>query len=131
MNKPRNPDASRQMLPDALPAEWLRQAEYLAPYAPAAAEAFRQAAHDLTDALELQGDIPLTPAELEAMGRCSAETVRRAVRSGSIENVGTPGKIKVRAGDTAKLPKARGRPSKRTSYGKIARRIARASKRAE
>ena len=47
----------------------------------------------------------LTPAEAEAAGLCDAETLRRAVRKGRAQNVGTAGKIRV---PRNQIPKGRG-----------------------
>lgn len=111
-----------------LPSRWREKAESLARYAPSAAEAFREAAETLEAEIRDATESPLTPEQIAASGLCSAETVRRAVRSGAVENVGSAGKILVRTSDTKKLPKGRGRKPKHSSYGPMALRVARTTR---
>lgn len=111
------------MLPADLLPEWRQRAEQLERYAPPAAEAFRSAADELAAALAEAGYSALTPAEAEAEGRCSAETVRRMVRDGRAENVGTPGAIRV---PVSQLPPPKPTPPRESrrrasSFGQIAR----------
>ena len=108
----------------SLPDRWRERAAELEPYAAPAAEAFRRAAAEFEAWLAEQDDLLMTPAEVAAAGGCSAESVRRAVRDGTVENMGGPGNIQVRKADTGKLPKGRGRKSKRSSYGAVSRRVA-------
>jgi len=95
------------MLPATLPETFRAKAAQLARYAPAAAEAFTEAAELAEEALSAAANETLTPQQIEDAGICAAETVRRAVRAGEVENAGTPGKILVRRGDLGKLPRGR------------------------
>ena len=106
----------------ALPDTLRERADQLDRYAPAAAEAFREAAELTQAALDAWAAEPITPDQAEAEGICSAETVRRKVRSGAADNVGTPGKILVRRGDIQKG--TGGRKRKRASSEQAARRAA-------
>jgi hypothetical protein len=96
-------------LPADLPASWRSFADLLKRYDAGAAQAFRDAADALEAALEREANEELSPEQVAAEGICSAETVRRKTRDGSVENVGTPGRIKVRRGDLDHLPGARRR----------------------
>ena len=96
-------------LPADLPARWRCFADLQQRYEAGVAQAYRDAADALEAALEREANEELSPEQIEAEGICSAETVRRRTRDGSIENVGTPGRIKVRRGDLDRLPRARGR----------------------
>lgn len=102
-------DTPGTCLPADLPACWRSLADLLHRYEPRAAQAFRDAADDLEAALEREANEELSPEQIEAEGICSAETVRRKTRDGSVQNVGTPGRIKVRRGDLDRLPRARRR----------------------
>ncbi len=97
---------------DGLPARWRARADELEPYSPPAAHAFRVAADEMDAAVAFVLDELLTPAQIETLGRCSAETVRRAVRDDPSLNEGTPGAIKVRARNLVQLP-----PGRRTRTG--------------
>lgn len=115
------PEAAGSAFPHELPAIYRERASQLLRYAPAAAEAFNEAAELLEAALGTLDAEPLTPEQIEAEGLCSAETVRRHVREQKIENVGSAGRIQVRRAD---VPARRG---KRT-FAELAREVARSSR---
>ena len=62
-------------------------------------------ARELEHALQAAETEALTPAEAQAAGLCDAETLRRAVRKGRAQNVGSKGKIRV---PRNQIPKGRG-----------------------
>jgi hypothetical protein len=107
--------------PRELPSVYRERASQLLRYAPAAAEAFNEAAELLEAAFKMVDAEPLTPEQVEAEKLCSAETVRRHVREHKIENVGTPGRIKIRRSD---VPARRGQ----RSFAELAREVARSSR---
>jgi hypothetical protein len=87
-----------------LPTWFRERAAELAVYAPVAAHAFIEAAEAADLVLRRYNEEPLTPAQAEAEHLCDAETLRRAVREGRAENVGTPGAIRV---PRAQVPRGR------------------------
>ena len=71
-----------------LPAHWLAQAEYIRPYAPAAAVAWEKAASELERALAEQGREALTLNVAAAESGLSVDHLARLVRTRKIPNAG-------------------------------------------
>jgi hypothetical protein len=71
-----------------LPAHWLAQAEYIRPYAPAAAAAWQKAASDLERALAERGREALTLNVAAAESGLSVDHLARLVRTQKIPNAG-------------------------------------------
>lgn len=92
------------MAPADLPAVWRRLASDLAPYAPAAAEAFRRAAGELASALRSSSAEELTLAEASAESNYSPRRLREMLAEGTIPNAGRKGAPRVRRGDLPRRP---------------------------
>lgn len=86
-----------------LRGRWDSRARELEPYAPAAAEAFRTAATELSDAISATGE-SVTLREAHEIGGYSIDHLQRIVKSGSIPNVGTKGRIRIRRSDVPVKP---------------------------
>ena len=91
------------MIVSSLPAEWRKRATELERYAPAAAEAFRDAADQLESALQSKAD-SVTIKEAAALGGFSTDHIQRLVASGRIENVGRKGRPRIRRDDIPMKP---------------------------
>jgi hypothetical protein len=107
--------------PHDLPTLYRNRASQLLRYAPAAAEAFIEAAELLEAALIAADAEFLTPKQIEHEGLCSAETVRRHVRQRKVENVGTTGRIQIRRADAPSNGKKR-------TFAQLTREVARSSR---
>lgn len=119
-----DPESSPELNPASprdLPTLYRDRATQLLRYAPAAAEAFNEAAELLEVALAAQDAELLTPEEVEEEGLCSAETVRRHVREQKVENFGTAGRIRIRRIDVP----AKG---KKRTFAQLTREVARSSR---
>ena len=99
------------MLVSALPTHWRARATELERYAPAAAQAFKDAADQLQDVLQATAD-SVSIKEAATLGGFTIDHIQRLVRQGRIENVGRKGKPRIRCEDvpikpgyTAKLRK--------------------------
>lgn len=88
---------------EGLPTRWVARAEELAPYAPAAAEAFRTAATELRDHLASAED-SVTLKEAHAIGGYSIDHLQRLVSDGTIDNVGRKGRPRIRRRDVPVRP---------------------------
>ena len=93
------------MTPRELPATWTTRAEELAPFAPAAAEAFRRAAIELETALRVQADEALTLDEAARESGYSAEHLRHQLAAGEIPQAGRRGAPRIRRGDLPPKPR--------------------------
>ena len=91
------------MIVAALPAHWRQRATELEKYAPAAAQAFREAADQLDDALAAPID-SVSINEAASLGGFSVDRIRKLVASGRIENVGRKGKPRIRRADVPVKP---------------------------
>jgi hypothetical protein len=111
----------RPASPRELPTFYRNRATQLLRYAPAAAEAFNEAAELLEAALLALDAELLTPEEVEDEGLCSAETVRRHVRQQKVENVGTAGRIQIRRADAPSTAKNR-------TFAQLTREVARSAR---
>lgn len=111
------------MLPPDLITHWREEAAVLRRRAdPRGARILESVAKELEDALAEWRNAPITPAEAEAEGVCTAEAVRKAVREGRAENLGTPTRVQVRRQD---LPRGRGGGQRSaSSFGRSAMRAA-------
>ena len=99
------------MLSD-LPATWRTRADELEPYAPAAAEAFRQAAIEL-DAAQHEAEAELLPpAESSMASGYSPRRLRELDAAGRLKNHGRKGAPLYRRGD---LP-SKTKPTRATGY---------------
>jgi hypothetical protein len=98
-----------------LSARWIARADELAPYAPAAAEAFRRAAVELEAAQRAADDEVLSLADAAAVSGYSSETLRHMVSRGRIPNAGRRGAPRIRRAD---LP--RQAPAADTKYSPAA-----------
>ena len=91
------------MLVSALPTHWRARATELERFAPAAAEAFNDAADQLESALQSKAD-SVTIKEAAALGGFSTDHIQRLVASGRIENVGRKGRPRIRRDDIPTKP---------------------------
>ena len=91
------------MLVSALSTHWRARATELERYAPAAAQAFKDAADQLDDALQSKVDT-VSIKEAAALGGFSADHIQRLVASGRIENVGRKGRPRIRREDVPTKP---------------------------
>lgn len=82
-----------------LPVIWTARAEELAPYAPAAAEAFRRAAAELEDARRAADEEVLSLTAAAAASGYSSDTLRHMVANGRIPNAGRRGAPRIRRAD--------------------------------
>jgi hypothetical protein len=88
----------------ALVTAWRSRAEQLAPYAPAAAQAFRDAASELEKVWNDASAEAVSLAEAHRIGGYSVDHLQRLVASGALENVGKKGKPRIRIGDVPVKP---------------------------
>ena len=91
------------MIVSALPAHWRTLANDLERYAPVAAQAFRDAADQLEDALLTTVD-SVSLAEAAALGGFSVDHIQRLVAKGRIANLGRKGKPRIRRDDVPVKP---------------------------
>lgn len=89
----------------ALARQWIERSAQLRPYAPAAAEAFAQAASELESAAESDAATPLTIAEACAESGFSGRRLRELIASGEIPNAGRRGRPRIRRGDLPRKPR--------------------------
>lgn len=89
--------------PRELPARWLSQAAQLERFAPAAAQAFREAAEELTAALESPVE-RVTLRQAHEIGGYSIDHLQRLVADGTIENVGAKNRPRIRRNDVPMKP---------------------------
>ena len=94
------------MIPSELPRYWAARAAELAPYAPAAAAAFRQAGAELQNALDAAADEALTLTEAARESGYAARTLRQKVAEGEIPNAGKKGSPRIRRGDLPRRARA-------------------------
>ena len=83
----------------ALAARWAVRADELAPYAPAAAEAFRRAAAELEAELRAADAAVLTLEEAAAESGYASDTLRKLVARGTIPNAGERFTPRIRRAD--------------------------------
>jgi hypothetical protein len=87
----------------ALLSHWRSRASDLERYAPVAAQAFRDAADELAEALNgAEGSVSL--AEASTLGGYSIDSLQRMVACGRIQNCGRKGKPRVRRADVPVKP---------------------------
>lgn len=82
---------------------WRDRAGELAPYAPAAAEAFHKAAEELASAIGDASD-SVSLKEAHEIGGYSVDHLQRLVASGQLENVGKRGRPRIRRSDVPIKP---------------------------
>jgi hypothetical protein len=87
-----------------LVATWTARAESLAPYAAAAAEAFRRAAAELEAELRDRANEGLTLEQASAESGYAVDSLRHMVRDGKLANAGRRGAPLVRRGDLPRRP---------------------------
>ena len=87
------------MKPAELAAIWRARAEELRRYAPAAAQAFQDAAAELEAALHEQADELLTLGEASRESGYSERRLRELVAAGELPNAGRKGAPRVRRAD--------------------------------
>jgi hypothetical protein len=91
------------MIVAGLPAHWRERAAELERFAPAASQAFRDAADQLDEALEgAEGSVTLR--EASRCGGYSIDALQRMVAAGRIENAGRKGRPRIRVRDVPKKP---------------------------
>jgi hypothetical protein len=95
------------MTPADLSDLWRAKADGLARFAPAAAEAFKECADLLEDALRRQADEELTMAQAAEASGLSQRRLRELLAAGDIPNAGKRGAPRLRRGD---LPRRRVKP---------------------
>lgn len=83
------------MMISGLPAHWRTCAAELERFAPAAAQAFRDAADQLDASLQ-SAEESVTLAEASLIGGYSVDALQRMVAAGRIENAGRKGKPRIR-----------------------------------
>jgi hypothetical protein len=91
--------------------QWRIRAGELAPYAPAAAEAFRAAATELEAQLIAEDAVILTLEQAASESGFTADHLRHLVAADKIPNAGARGRPRIRRAD---LPKKPGAPVART-----------------
>ena len=85
----------RHMIVSGLAAHWRAQAAELERFAPAASQAFRDAADQLDNVLQSDEE-SVTLAEASRLGGYSIDALQRMVASGKIENAGRKGRPRIR-----------------------------------
>lgn len=91
------------MLVAALLSHWRSRANDLERYAPAAAQAFRDAADELAEALNGAKDT-VSLKEAAMLGGYSIDALQRMVACGRIQNLGRKGKPRIRRADVPVKP---------------------------
>jgi hypothetical protein len=104
---------------------WRGRAGELAPYAPAAAEAFKRAAAELEAVIRSADDQPLTLSDAASESGYSAERLRHMLADGELPNAGRKGAPRIRRAD---LPRKRRKDAGRFDAAAAATRILRADK---
>jgi hypothetical protein len=106
------------MTPADLPARWRDRAGELARYAPAAAQAFRDAAVELEAALADTADEELSLAEAARTSGYSSRRLRELLAAGTVPMApgGRRGRPRIRRGD---LPRRAGRADANTCYDPV------------
>jgi len=97
--------------PSELPSCWRQWAEENERLAPEAAEAFRVCADVLAAALAAWATDPITLDEAAEFSKYSKSHLARLVSEGVIQNIGEPGRPRVRRCDLPVKPRKDGRPS--------------------
>lgn len=92
-----------RMIVSALPAHWRARAAELDRFAPAAAQAFRDAADQLEEALQ-SAEESVTLREAAVIGGYSVDALQRMVAVGRIENAGRKGKPRIRLAQVPTKP---------------------------
>lgn len=82
---------------------WRDRAAELAPFAPAAAVAFQEAANDL-EAWDIDTDASVSLKEAHEIGGYSVDHLQRLVSSEQLENVGRRGRPRIRRSDVPIKP---------------------------
>jgi hypothetical protein len=91
------------MVVAALLSHWRSRASDLERYAPAAAQAFRDAADELAEALN-DSEETVSLKEAAILGGYSVDALQRMVASGRIQNFGRKGKPRIRRADAPVKP---------------------------
>ena len=91
------------MLVAALLTHWRSRASELERYAPAAAQAFRDAAAELAEALN-GAEETVSLKEAAMLGGYSVDALQRMVACGRIQNFGRKGKPRIRRADVPLKP---------------------------
>ena len=91
------------MIVAALLSHWRSRASDLERYAPAAAQAFREAADELAEALN-GAEETVSLKEAAILGGYSIDALQRMVACGRIQNVGRKGKPRIRRADVPVKP---------------------------
>ena len=91
------------MMISGLPAQWRARAAELERFAPAAAQAFNDAAGQLDDALQ-GGEESVTLKEASLLGGYSVDALQHMVAAGRIENAGRKGKPRIRSAQVPTKP---------------------------
>ena len=91
------------MIVAALLSHWRSRASALERYAPAAAQAFRDAADELAEALN-GAEETVSLKEAEMLGGYPVDSLQRMVACGRIQNVGRKGKPRIRRADVPVKP---------------------------
>jgi len=92
---------------DALATVWRARADEIRRFAPAAAEAFQEAALQLEQALRAAAAEPLNLRQAAKESGYSEDHLGRMVKKGKIPNVGRAHAPRVRRGDLPRKPGAR------------------------
>lgn len=107
------------MLISELPAHWRARAAELERFAPAAAQAFRDAADQLDASLQ-SGEESVTLREASLLGGYSIDALQRMVAAGRIENAGRRGKPRIRKAHVPTKPGYRAHLPNSSSGNKLA-----------
>ena len=94
---------SESMIVSALPAHWRARAAELDRFAPAAAQAFRDAADQLQQAIQ-SAEESVSLREAAEIGGYSVDALQRIVAAGRIENAGRKGKPRIRLAQVPTKP---------------------------
>jgi hypothetical protein len=92
-----------RIIVSALPAHWRARAAELERFAPAATQAFREAADQLQEALP-SAEESVTLREAADIGGYSVDALQRMVAAGRIENAGRKGKPRIRLAQVPTKP---------------------------
>lgn len=92
----------------SLPDYCRERADFLRPYAPAAATAYEECAVMVEAALRAVEEEELTVREACARSGYSERTLREMVAAGKLENVGRKGAPRFRRGDLPSKPRGKG-----------------------
>src|SRR5450759_2591969 len=99
----RSPEGRRRVIVAALLSQWRSRASDLERYAPVAAQAFRDAADELAEALD-SAEETVSLKEASILGGYPVDSLQRMVACGRIQNFGRKGKPRIRRAEVPVKP---------------------------